>query len=46
MANAGVAEEVRMKLAGHSSQDAHAGYTHHEAAVLRAAIAQLPDVTR
>ena len=46
MANRGVAEEVRMKLAGHSSQDVHAGYTHHEAAVLRAAIAQLPDVSR
>jgi integrase len=49
MANRGVAEEVRMKLAGHSSQDVHAGYTHHEAAVLRASVAQLPsllEVTR
>jgi Site-specific recombinase XerD len=49
MANRGVAEEVRMKLAGHSSADVHAGYTHHEASVLRAAIAQLPsllEVTR
>ena len=45
MANRGVSEEVRMKLAGHSSHDAHAGYTHHEATVLRDAIAQLPDVT-
>jgi integrase len=44
MANAGVAEEVRMKLAGHSSQDVHAGYTHHEASVLRAGVGQLPDV--
>jgi integrase len=42
MANRGVSEEVRMKLAGHLSPDVHAGYTHHEAAVLRAAIAQLP----
>jgi integrase len=45
MANRGVAEEVRMKLAGHSSQDVHAGYTHHEAAVLRAAVAQLPSLS-
>jgi integrase len=44
MANRGVAEEVRMKLAGHSSQDVHQGYTHHEAAVLRAAVAQLPSL--
>jgi integrase len=45
MANREVPQEVRMKLAGHSSQDVHAGYTHHEAAVLRAAVGQLPDVT-
>ena len=45
MANRGVAEEVRMKLAGHLSQDVHQGYTHHEAAVLRAAIAQLPSLS-
>ena len=44
MVNKGVAEEVRMKLAGHSSQDVHAGYTHHEAAVIRAAVAQLPSL--
>jgi integrase len=42
MANRGVAQELRMKLAGHSSVDAHQTYTHHEAAVLRAAVAQLP----
>jgi integrase len=42
MANRGVAEEVRMKLAGHSSADTHQAYTHHEAAVLRDAIGQLP----
>jgi integrase len=46
MANRGVAEEVRMKLAGHSSAEIHQGYTHHEAAVLRAGVGQLPDVTR
>jgi integrase len=30
MANAGVAEEVRMKLAGHSTREVDAKYTHHE----------------
>jgi integrase len=45
MANRGVAEEVRMKLAGHSDKNSHAGYTHHEASVLRAAVAQLPSLS-
>ena len=45
MANRGVAEEVRMKLAGHSSAETHQGYTHHEAAVVRAAVAQLPSLS-
>src|SRR5262249_255889 len=44
MANRGVAEEVRMKLAGHSDKNVHAGYTHHEAQVLRAAVAELPSL--
>ena len=44
MANRGVAEEVRMKLAGHSDKNSYATYTHHEAAVLRAAVAQLPSL--
>jgi integrase len=42
MANAGVSEEIRMKLAGHASKDVHAGYTHHELQTLRSAVAQLP----
>jgi len=44
MANAGVSEEIRMKLAGHASKDVHAGYTHHEIAVLRTAVGQLPSL--
>jgi integrase len=44
MANAGVAEEVRMKLAGHSTLEVHAKYTHHELEPLRAAIAAIPSL--
>jgi integrase len=42
LANAGVAEEVRMKLTGHSTRDVHAGYSHHEMEILRSAISTLP----
>jgi integrase len=38
MANAGVSKELRMKLAGHSSDAVASGYTHHEAARLREAV--------
>jgi len=44
MASAGVIEEVRMKLAGHSTREVHAKYTHHELAALRAAIAVIPSI--
>ena len=44
LANAGIAEEVRMKLTGHSTRDVHAGYSHHEMEILRSAIAALPKV--
>lgn len=44
LANAGIAEEVRMKLTGHSTRDVHAGYSHHEMELLRSAIATLPKV--
>jgi len=30
MANAGVAEELRMKLSGHTTREVHANYTHHQ----------------
>jgi integrase len=44
MANAGVAPEVRQKLTGHSSADMNRVYTHHELALLRAAIAVIPPI--
>lgn len=44
LANAGVSEELRMKLSGHSTAEVHSGYTHHEAATLAAAVAKLPKI--
>jgi integrase len=44
MANAGVSQEIRMKLTGHSSAEMNKGYTHHELEPLRAAIAAIPAV--
>ena len=44
MANAGVPQEVRMKLTGHMSAEMNRGYTHHELEPLRAAIARIPAV--
>jgi integrase len=38
MANEGVSKELRMKLAGHTSEDVAIGYTHHEMARLSEAI--------
>jgi integrase len=38
MANEGVSKELRMKLAGHTSENVATGYTHHEVARLREAI--------
>jgi integrase len=42
MANAGVGEELRMKLTGHATREEHKKYTHHELAPLRAAINKIP----
>ncbi len=44
MANAGVSQEIRMKLTGHASAEMNQGYTHHELEPLRAAIATLPNI--
>ena len=44
LANAEVAPELRMKLTGHSSEAIHRGYTHHELALLRSAVAKLPSL--
>jgi integrase len=38
MANAGVSKELRMKLAGHTTDASAARYTHHETEVLRQAV--------
>ncbi len=42
MANGGIAQEVRMKLTGHSDAEMNRSYTHHELAPLRAAINVIP----
>ncbi|CAN5515207.1 hypothetical protein BH18VER1_BH18VER1_01360 [soil metagenome] len=44
LANAGVPEESRMALTGHATRDVHQGYTHHELAALRDAVAVLPRI--
>lgn len=44
MANAGVSQEVRMKLTGHSDAATNKGYAHHELEPLRAAIAMIPGI--
>ena len=42
---AGVAEEDRMALTGHSTRESHAIYSHTDAKVLQQAIAKLPTLT-
>ena len=44
MANAGVSQEIRMKLIGHVSAEMNKGYTHHELEPLRAAVAVIPSL--
>lgn len=44
MANAGIAQEVRQKLTGHSSAETNTIYTHHELEPLRAAVAAIPSL--
>ena len=44
MANAGVSQEIRMKLTGHVSAEMNKGYTHHELEPLRAAISLIPSI--
>lgn len=38
MANNGVAEELRMKLVGHTTKKTHADYSHHEIETMRQAV--------
>jgi integrase len=42
LANAGIAEETRMALTGHTTRAMHQGYTHRELSTLRDAISVLP----
>ena len=42
LANAGVASDIRQKLAGHADAKVHAGYSHHEIETFRAAVDKLP----
>jgi integrase len=42
LANAGVAEEVRMKLTGHSTRAVNTHYTHLQVATLKNAVSSLP----
>jgi integrase len=42
LANAGVAPDLRQKLAGHADEKVHAKYTHHEWTTLHAAVGKLP----
>lgn len=44
LANAGVSEEVRMQLTGHSSRDIHSKYTHLNIEPLKNAITSLPRI--
>ena len=44
MANAGVSQEVRMKLTGHKTESVNRGYTHHELKPLRAAVDKIPSL--
>lgn len=46
LANAGVAQETRMKLTGHKSTSVNTGYTHHELETLRKAVNKLPSITK
>jgi integrase len=42
LVNAGVPQELRMKLTGHSSAEMNAVYSHHEKSVIREALQHLP----
>lgn len=46
MANAGISQEVRMQLTGHTSADMNTGYTHLKMEPLRNAIDTLPSVLK
>jgi integrase len=45
LANAGVAEDVRMKLVAHQTKSIHRGYTHLETEVFKSAVFSIQSVT-
>jgi integrase len=46
LANAGVAPDLRQKLAGHTDSKSHARYSHHEVDAMRSAIAKVPSMRK
>src|SRR5262249_11894870 len=46
LANAGVSQELRQQLTGHSSLEENKRYTHHEIATLRSAIEKIPRLNK
>lgn len=46
LANAGVAPDLRQKLAGHTDSKSHARYSHHEVDAMRSAIATVPSLKK
>lgn len=46
LTNSDVGEDVRMKLAGHSTTESHAIYSHHEVETLASAINKMPHLDR
>jgi site-specific recombinase XerD len=42
--SAGISQEVRQKLTGHTSAETNKVYTHHELEALRAAVAVIPRI--
>jgi integrase len=46
LANAGVSQEVRMKLTGHTTVAVNSNYTHHEMATLSNAVSKLPRLSK
>ena len=44
MANAGISQEVRQKLTGHTSAETNKVYTHHELEQLRSAVSVIPSI--
>jgi integrase len=46
LANAGVSQEVRMKLTGHKTVAVNNSYTHHEMTTLSNAVSKLPRLSK